>query len=142
MVFTWGINDFGQLGTGTTDYATEPQRVQGLDDVPVADVSAGGWHSLALSDLGGATCPVPPHQYMPLFGLVCFHYIPVKPQHQSTKIGSCLSHTAFLAVSCVGPSFFLHQSSSSRHVMQTVHSVVPKSIKEIATSEVLLESHQ
>lgn len=51
-VFAWGINDFGQLGDGTTSYATSPVRVASLQDIPIADISAGGWHSLALSTTG------------------------------------------------------------------------------------------
>eukprot|EP00887_Chlorella_sp_A99_P001925 scaffold18.g1925.t1 len=50
--FTWGINDFGQLGNGTTSYATEPQCVVGLEDVFLADIAAGGWHSMAISSQG------------------------------------------------------------------------------------------
>lgn len=53
-VFAWGINDFGQLGDGSTSYATSPVKVIGLENVPnVSDISAGGWHSLALTDEGG-----------------------------------------------------------------------------------------
>lgn len=52
QVLAWGTNDFGQLGTGDTTYATEPTLTVGLDDVSVADISAGGWHSLALSSDG------------------------------------------------------------------------------------------
>ena len=48
-----GINDFGQLGVGTTSYATTPQRVVDLEGVFLADVAAGGWHSLAISAEGG-----------------------------------------------------------------------------------------
>jgi alpha-tubulin suppressor-like RCC1 family protein len=48
----WGTNDFGQLGTGDTTYYTQPRMVQGLDHFSVADISAGGWHSLALSAEG------------------------------------------------------------------------------------------
>mmetsp|Transcript_5358 Transcript_5358/g.15331 ORF Transcript_5358/g.15331 Transcript_5358/m.15331 type:complete len:664 (+) Transcript_5358:598-2589(+) len=51
-VFAWGINDFGQLGNGTTSYATSPVKVVGLEDLPIADISAGGWHSLALTTTG------------------------------------------------------------------------------------------
>ncbi|PSC75605.1 ultraviolet-B receptor UVR8-like [Micractinium conductrix] len=50
--FTWGINDFGMLGNGTTSYATEPERVVGLEEVFIADVAAGGWHSMAISAEG------------------------------------------------------------------------------------------
>ncbi len=53
-VLSWGIADFGQLGNGTTSYATNPEPVQGLEDVIIADIAAGGWHSLALSSTGGA----------------------------------------------------------------------------------------
>lgn len=49
QVLSWGTNDFGQLGTGDTTYATEPRLVVGLDQINVADISAGGWHSLVLS---------------------------------------------------------------------------------------------
>lgn len=51
-VFSWGINDFGQLGIGTTNYATEPEKVVDLDDVCIVDIAAGGWHSVAITDSG------------------------------------------------------------------------------------------
>jgi alpha-tubulin suppressor-like RCC1 family protein len=51
-VLSWGTNDFGQLGTGDTTYAREPRYVVDIDGVNVADIEAGGWHSLALSDKG------------------------------------------------------------------------------------------
>ncbi len=53
-VFAWGINDYGQLGDGSTSYATSPVKVVGLENLAIADVSAGGWHSLALTADGGA----------------------------------------------------------------------------------------
>lgn len=49
----WGINDFGQLGTGSTTYETQPAKVVGLPEGGAADIAAGGWHSLALSSEGG-----------------------------------------------------------------------------------------
>lgn len=52
-MLAWGINDYGQLGNGTTTYETTPTRVLGLEEVSIADIAAGGWHSLALSDSGG-----------------------------------------------------------------------------------------
>ena len=53
-MLAWGINDYGQLGDGSTSYATSPVKVVGLEDLAIADVSAGGWHSLALTENGGA----------------------------------------------------------------------------------------
>lgn len=50
--FSWGINDYGQLGNGTTSYCTEPMLVEGLEGIAVSDISAGGWHSLAITDDG------------------------------------------------------------------------------------------
>ena len=41
-----------QLGNGTTGYATQPERVVGLEGVFVADVAAGGWHSMAITSDG------------------------------------------------------------------------------------------
>ncbi len=52
-VFSWGINDFGQLGNGTTDYASAPQIIQWLVGVFISDVASGGWHSMALTSEGG-----------------------------------------------------------------------------------------
>lgn len=51
-VYSWGTNDYGQLGTGGTTYETKPTRVVDLDEVQVADVAAGGWHSLVLTARG------------------------------------------------------------------------------------------
>jgi len=53
-VLAWGINDFGQLGNGSTFYETSPTPVAGLEGAQIADVEAGGWHSLALTAGGGA----------------------------------------------------------------------------------------
>jgi hypothetical protein len=62
-VLAWGINDFGQLGSGSTFYETSPTKVVGLEDVRIADIVAGGWHSLALTTEGGA--PPPAHGSQP-----------------------------------------------------------------------------
>ena len=51
----WGRNDNGQLGTGTTDDATEPMDVSGLAS-GVAAVSGGYAHTCALLDTGGVKC--------------------------------------------------------------------------------------
>ena len=51
-VYTWGINDYGQLGNGGTRYCTAPNQVVSLDDVEIVDITAGGWHSAAVSKAG------------------------------------------------------------------------------------------
>eukprot|EP00197_Chlamydomonas_leiostraca_P014556 CAMPEP_0202864320 /NCGR_PEP_ID=MMETSP1391-20130828/4611_1 /ASSEMBLY_ACC=CAM_ASM_000867 /TAXON_ID=1034604 /ORGANISM="Chlamydomonas leiostraca, Strain SAG 11-49" /LENGTH=825 /DNA_ID=CAMNT_0049544055 /DNA_START=66 /DNA_END=2539 /DNA_ORIENTATION=+ len=51
-VYTWGTNDYGQLGNGYTTYNTTPCRVKDMEGVQVADITAGGWHSLALTRHG------------------------------------------------------------------------------------------
>ena len=51
-VYSWGFNASGQLGTGTTTDASTPQLVTMPSRVPVAQVAAGGSHSLALTPSG------------------------------------------------------------------------------------------
>jgi alpha-tubulin suppressor-like RCC1 family protein len=45
-VQAWGYNHYGQVGDGTTTDRTSPVTVPGLSQV--FQVSAGGWHTLAL----------------------------------------------------------------------------------------------
>ncbi|MCO5546772.1 hypothetical protein L7F22_000208 [Adiantum nelumboides] len=40
-LFTWGSNEFGQLGDGTEDDRTEPRRVEALENVLVKSVACG-----------------------------------------------------------------------------------------------------
>jgi len=47
VVWTWGLNDVGQLGQGTTVDTNVPQRVVGID--PVRAISAGYNHVLAVA---------------------------------------------------------------------------------------------
>jgi alpha-tubulin suppressor-like RCC1 family protein len=49
-VMSWGNNEFGQLGDGTTTSRTEPQPISGLHDIVA--ISAGTTHSLALDSSG------------------------------------------------------------------------------------------
>lgn len=51
----WGSNNFGQLGNGTFDNASLPQRVVGLTDAAIA-LTAGGTHTCALLDGGEVQC--------------------------------------------------------------------------------------
>ena len=48
-VLAWGLGDYGQLGVGHTDCAALPLEVRELSGQSVVDVSAGGWHSVAVT---------------------------------------------------------------------------------------------
>ncbi|XP_057784120.1 ultraviolet-B receptor UVR8-like [Salvia miltiorrhiza] len=51
-VMAWGNNEYGQLGIGDTQPRSQPVAVQGLSDLNLVDIAAGGWHSTALTDDG------------------------------------------------------------------------------------------
>ncbi len=50
MVMSWGNNDFGQLGSGSTDNSNKPNVVPGLSGVQA--IAAGNLHSIALKSDG------------------------------------------------------------------------------------------
>ena len=85
-VLAWGINDFGQLGNGSTFYETSPTKVVGLESVRIADIAAGGWHSLALTTEGGkfaAQCK--PDDSPPLYEDLTYKMMRVHPHLVSIK---------------------------------------------------------
>ncbi|DBA04860.1 TPA: hypothetical protein N0F65_004497 [Lagenidium giganteum] len=51
-VFTWGKNDYGQLGLGDTKAQVEPRQVEGLEGIAIKTLCARGSHVLALSSDG------------------------------------------------------------------------------------------
>ena len=51
-LFTFGMNDCGQLGLGTTQHQVTPQLVEGLEGVRLIGVSCGLYHTVAVSDAG------------------------------------------------------------------------------------------
>jgi alpha-tubulin suppressor-like RCC1 family protein len=54
-VSCWGYNEYGQLGDQSTTQRTTPVGVVGLGSGAAA-VSAGGWHSCALTSTGAVRC--------------------------------------------------------------------------------------
>ncbi|XP_068414129.1 RCC1 domain-containing protein 1 isoform X3 [Eschrichtius robustus] len=50
QVFSWGGGRHGQLGHGTLEAEPEPRLLQALQGLTMAEVAAGGWHSLCVSE--------------------------------------------------------------------------------------------
>ncbi|XP_065332250.1 uncharacterized protein ca isoform X2 [Cloeon dipterum] len=51
-VYSWGSSQFGQLGFGITSHSSHPRLIESLSDEDIIQVSAGQYHSLALSKSG------------------------------------------------------------------------------------------
>ncbi|VVC41224.1 Hypothetical protein CINCED_3A001036 [Cinara cedri] len=51
-IYSWGSNRYGQLGTGRRGQAPYPMLVESLSDELLISVSAGQYHSLAISTIG------------------------------------------------------------------------------------------
>ncbi|XP_063170160.1 RCC1 domain-containing protein 1 [Candoia aspera] len=51
-LYSWGGGRHGQLGHGDLESRREPQAVEALQGLPVADAAAGGWHSAAVGEAG------------------------------------------------------------------------------------------
>jgi alpha-tubulin suppressor-like RCC1 family protein len=51
-VFTWGLNDWGQLGHGDWNERTIPTKVAALAGLVVIKISCGSIHIAALTDKG------------------------------------------------------------------------------------------
>ncbi|KAM7291897.1 LOW QUALITY PROTEIN: RCC1 domain-containing protein 1 [Ixodes scapularis] len=49
VVFSWGNSSHGELGHGTLDPESTPRPIEGLEGIVIREVSAGGWHSAAIS---------------------------------------------------------------------------------------------
>nr|XP_035951531.1 RCC1 domain-containing protein 1 isoform X2 [Halichoerus grypus] len=52
QVFSWGQGRHGQLGHGTLEAEPEPRLLEALQGLPMAEVAAGGWHSVCVSQTG------------------------------------------------------------------------------------------
>nr|XP_023408780.1 LOW QUALITY PROTEIN: RCC1 domain-containing protein 1 [Loxodonta africana] len=52
QVFSWGSGRHGQLGHGTLEAELEPRLLEALQGLPMAEVAAGGWHSVCVSETG------------------------------------------------------------------------------------------
>lgn len=52
-IYTWGANNYGQLGLGTTTpYESKPQVINSLLGIPIAFIACGGNHTFAISKSG------------------------------------------------------------------------------------------
>ncbi|XP_036895005.1 RCC1 domain-containing protein 1-like isoform X3 [Sturnira hondurensis] len=49
QVYSWGGGRHGQLGHGTLEAEPEPRLLEALQGLRVAEVAAGGWHSVCVS---------------------------------------------------------------------------------------------
>ncbi|GAB4832266.1 hypothetical protein Ancab_006280 [Ancistrocladus abbreviatus] len=47
ILWAWGDNEYGQLGTGDVQPRAQPVPVQGLFGVTLVAIAGGGWHSTA-----------------------------------------------------------------------------------------------
>ena len=54
QVYSWGSSQFGQLGVGITSHLSHPKLVETLSEENIVQVSAGQYHSLAISKSGRA----------------------------------------------------------------------------------------
>ncbi|KAK9747381.1 Regulator of chromosome condensation (RCC1) repeat [Popillia japonica] len=61
-VFTWGDNDEGQLGDGTTNAIQRPRLVQALQGKKITNVTCGSAHTLAWSTNNPSACARLPTQ--------------------------------------------------------------------------------
>ena len=53
MVFSWGANNYGQLGAGSTQqHIDTPQALISIRGIPIAQIITGGNHSFILSMSG------------------------------------------------------------------------------------------
>uniref|UniRef100_A0A7N4PYC2 RCC1 domain containing 1 n=1 Tax=Sarcophilus harrisii TaxID=9305 RepID=A0A7N4PYC2_SARHA len=52
LVYTWGTGRLGQLGHGALEAELVPRPVEALLGLAMAQVAAGGWHSLCVSEAG------------------------------------------------------------------------------------------
>jgi len=50
----WGLNDYGQLGDGSTVDSSVPVDVVGINDAK--SISGGYWHTCALLSSGAVKC--------------------------------------------------------------------------------------
>ena len=51
-VYSFGRNDYGQLGLGNNEASRVPLRIEALSTLAIKDVTSGCYHSIALTKTG------------------------------------------------------------------------------------------
>ena len=51
-IYGWGLNNYGQLGDGTTKSTFSPHEIETLSQFEIVDIQGGENHSIALTDSG------------------------------------------------------------------------------------------
>jgi alpha-tubulin suppressor-like RCC1 family protein len=51
-VYSFGRNDYGQLGIGNNEASRVPLRIEALSTLAIKDVTSGCYHSIALTRTG------------------------------------------------------------------------------------------
>ncbi|CAB3388424.1 Hypothetical predicted protein [Cloeon dipterum] len=99
-VFSWGENEFGQLGLGTIEYTKMPTQISGsLKNKRVVQVACGHKHTLALTSQGEVYA----------FGLNCAGQLGLSTtsnQLLPQKVGGLLDGTIVTSVACQKYSSF------------------------------------
>ncbi|XP_044756400.1 E3 ubiquitin-protein ligase HERC2 [Coccinella septempunctata] len=135
-VFTWGDNDEGQLGDGTTNAIQRPRLVSALQGKKITNVACGSAHTLAWSTLSsGSSCAVPvitPLEYDLL------QDIPATVLHKRLIL---LHHFSELICPCI--TMFPITGAESLHELRTIliYSIKEATFRKVVQSTMVREKH-
>lgn len=119
-VFTWGDNDEGQLGDGTTNAIQRPRLVAALQGKKITNVACGSAHTLAWSTTGSNVCARLPNAAPMEYDLL--KDIPMRVLHRRLVL---LQHFSELICPCIA-MFPIHGEGS----LHDIRNILIYSIKE------------